>query len=78
MKPPGRVSVAALWTRMLSPGRRPARVAAGLCPDVYVRWWCILRRRQDRLEWLVGRIVAVKDSESACVQEKRRVKAQSS
>jgi hypothetical protein len=72
------MSLSALSTRMLSPGRRPARVAAGLCPAVYVRWWCILRRLQGRLEWLVGGIVGIKDSESACVQEKRRVKARSS
>jgi hypothetical protein len=55
-------------------------VAAGLCPDVYVRWWCVLRRRAvvDRLRWLVERGFEVKDSESACVQEKRRMKARSS
>jgi hypothetical protein len=55
-------------------------VAAGLCPDVYVRWWCVLRRRTvvDRLGWLVERGFEVKDSESARVQEKRQVKAQSS
>jgi hypothetical protein len=55
-------------------------VAAGLCPDVYVRWWCVLRRRAgfDRLKWLVEKGFEVKDSESARVQEKRRVKAGSS
>jgi hypothetical protein len=63
---------------MLSPGRRPARVVAGLCPDVYVRWFRVLRRRHDRLEWLVEVKIVVKGSESACVQEKRRVKASSS
>jgi hypothetical protein len=52
-------------------------VAAGLCPDVYVRWWCVLRRRAgfDRLKWLIEKGFEVKDSESACVQEKRLVKA---
>jgi len=51
-----------------------------LCPDVYVWWWCILCRRSvvDRLWWLVVDGFAVKDSESAFVQEKRRVKARSS
>ena len=63
---------------MLSPGRRPARDAAGLCPDVYVRWFRVLRRRHDRLEWLVEVKIVVKGSESVCVQEKRRVKATSS
>lgn len=55
-------------------------VVAGLCPDVYVTWWCVLRRRSvvDRLKWLIEKEFEVKDSESACVQEKRRVKAQSS
>lgn len=57
--------MSALSTRMLSPGPRPARVAAGLCPDVYVRWWCILRRRLGRLEWLVGGIVGNKGFQKA-------------
>ena len=63
---------------MLSPGRRPARVGAGVCPDVYVGWFRVLRSRHDRLEWLIEVKVVVKDSESACVQEKRRVIATSS
>jgi hypothetical protein len=45
---------------MLSPGRRPARVAAGLCPDVYVRWLRVLRCRNGRLEWLVEMETVVK------------------
>jgi hypothetical protein len=55
-------------------------VATGLCPDVYVGWWCVLCRRAvvDRLKWLIETEVEVKDSESAYVQEKRRVKAWSS
>jgi len=55
-------------------------VAAGICPDVYVGWWYVLRRRAvvDRLKWLVKNGFEVKDSESAYVQEKRRVKARSS
>jgi hypothetical protein len=55
-------------------------VAAGICPDDYVRWWCILRRRSvtDRLKWFVEEWFEDKDSESACVQEKRRMKARSS
>jgi len=80
MEPPLEVSIA----RGLAAGAltRPSTctVAAGLCPDDYVRWWCSLRRRSvnDRLRWFVEERYEVKDSESACVQEKRRMKAQSS
>ncbi len=55
-------------------------VGAGLCSDVYLRWWWIPCRRAefDRLDWLIERKVKVKGSESVCVQEKRRVIARSS
>jgi len=80
MEPPQRMSVA----RGLAAGAltRPptCTAAAGLCPDVYVGWCFVLRRRAavDRLKWLIEKRFEVKDSESANVQEKRRVKAQSS
>jgi hypothetical protein len=80
MKPPlegvvARGLAAGALTRPLT-----CTVAAGLCPDVYVRWWCVLRRRAvvDRLRWLGVDGFEVKDSENVFVQEKRRVKARSS
>jgi hypothetical protein len=63
---------------MLSPGRRPARAAAGLCPDVYLGCWYVLHCRSDRPKTVVEKGFVIKGSESVCVQEKRRVKARSS
>ena len=94
MRPPLEGSVGRGHVRGCSHPASTCTVATGLCPDVYVRWWRILRGRahcsstycswtycswaqSDRLGLLIeGR--SIMGSESACVQEKHRVKAQSS